>query len=170
LSRKVQRLAEASGLLLVEDCDVFDPAHNTLAGAMVDAGVPAFTIEAGGAFAIVEESIATGTDAVLSVLRQLEMIESSADRPARIETPVPLKYTNQPLATSSGLIRFAVTPGQQIEPGQLLAKVYSAFGSCEETFRATVHGLVLGLEDHARVLPGRVVIAIAEGKTGSNRI
>jgi predicted deacylase len=66
------------------------------------------------------------------------------------------------LCSTSGLIRFVVRPGQRIREGQLLAKVYSAFGSCEESLNATADGFVLGLEDHARALPGREVIAIAE--------
>jgi predicted deacylase len=74
----------------------------------------------------------------------------------------PLRYTNRPLSSSSGLIRFRVRPGEEIREGQLLAEVFSAFGSREESLLATADGFVLGLEDHARVLPGREVIAIAE--------
>jgi predicted deacylase len=49
-----------------------------------------------------------------------------------------------------------------VRTDQILARVYSAFGSREETLRATGPGYVLGLKDHARVLPGAEVIAIAE--------
>jgi predicted deacylase len=73
-----------------------------------------------------------------------------------------LRYTNRPLCSTSGLIRFRVRPGEEIRKGQLLAEVFSAFGSREESLSATADGFVLGLEDHARVLPGREVIAIAE--------
>jgi hypothetical protein len=162
MSQRVLRMARATRLLLVEDSDVFHPLHNTLTGAIVDAGIPAFTIEAGGAFAIVEDSVIAGTDAVLSILQLLEMIEWQAGPQRQPHETAPLRYTNLPLCTSSGLIRFVVVPGQEIRPGQLLARVYSAFGSCEESLRATVSGFVLGLEDHARASPGREVIAIAE--------
>lgn len=159
--RRTLELARASGLLLVEDSDVFHPLRNTLAGAFVDAGVPAFTIEAGGAFAVVEEGVAAGRDAVLSTLRSMQMIDWFA--PAeQAGKKMPLRYTNQPLCSTSGLIRFDVHPGQEIREGQILAKVYSAFGSCEESLLAMADGFVLGLEDHARVLPGREVIAVAE--------
>ena len=154
-------LARASGLLLVEDSDVFHPLRNTLAGAVVDAGVPAYTIEAGGAYAVVEEGVAAGTDAVLATLRSMEMIDwFAAAEPAA--TAEPLRYTNRPLCSTSGLIRFDVRPGQNIREGQRNAEVFSAFGSSEESLLANSHGFVLGLEDHARVLPGREVIAIAE--------
>jgi predicted deacylase len=162
LWRQVLRLAQATGLLIVEDSEVFHPLHNTLAGAINDAGIPAFTIEAGGAFSIVEDSVVAGKDAVLSVLRQLGMIAPVATSQRKAGKAVLLKYTNQPLCTTSGLIRFSVSPGQEIRPQQLLARGYSAFGSCEESLQATVPGFILGIEDHARVLPGREVIAIAE--------
>lgn len=60
-------LAEATGLLLVEDSDVFHPLHNTLVGALNAAGIPAFTIEAGGAYAVLEQGVA----AVGSCLQRL---------------------------------------------------------------------------------------------------
>ncbi len=162
LHRQVLKLARATQLLLVEDSDVFHPQRNTLAGAIVDAGIPSFTIEAGGAFSIDEESVNAGTAAVLSVLKSMKMIDWWRPPPAQPTSTEPLLYTNMPRCTSSGLIRFSVAPGQVVEKGQLLARVYSAFGSDEESLRATAGGIILGLEDHARVVPGREVIAIAE--------
>jgi len=159
---KVLRLARGTKLLLVEDSDVFHPLRNTLSGALVGEGVASFTVEAGGAFAVVEDSVASGCEAVASVLRLMKMIDGPSSARVEPNTTLPLRYTNLPRCTSSGLIRFAVSPGQQIKKNQLLAKVYSAFGSDEESLRAVADGFVLGLEDHARVLPGREVIAIAE--------
>jgi predicted deacylase len=160
--RQVLKLARATRLLLVEDSDVFHPLANTLVGAMIGDGIPALTIEAGGSFAVVEDGVAAGTSAVLSMLEALELIEPcAADTDSRSETQA-LRYTDRPLCTTSGLIRFFVEPGQEIRKGQRLAAVYSAFGSREETLEAGGDGYVLGLEDHARALPGRAVIAIAE--------
>ena len=162
LQRAVLDAARATGLPLVEDSDIFHPLRNTLAGAVVEAGVPAFTVEAGGAFAVAEESVASGAASILAVLHLLRMIDRTEVPAQSGKHTQPLRYTNRPLCTTSGLIRFAVSPGQGIRKGQLLARVYSAFGSCEESLQAHADGFVLGLEDHARVLPGREVIAIAE--------
>ena len=41
--RAALRLARAAGLLLVADPDTYQPTHNTLSGALMAAGVPAFT-------------------------------------------------------------------------------------------------------------------------------
>jgi len=165
LYAKVLQLARATRLPLVEDSEVFHPLRNTLTGAVGDAGVPAFTIESGGAFAVVEEGVAAGAHAVLSTLRVMGMIDAVGPAAAPPAPEEALRYNNQPLCTTSGLIRFAVQPGQEIRKGQLLASVYSAFGSREESLRAVADGFVLGLEDHARVLPGREVIAVAERPT-----
>ncbi|HSN72643.1 MAG TPA: succinylglutamate desuccinylase/aspartoacylase family protein [Steroidobacteraceae bacterium] len=161
IARRTRELARAAGLLLVEDSDVFHPLRNTLAGAVLDAGVPAYTIEAGGAYAVVEAGVAAGTSAVLSTLQAMGMIEWFLPVGSQAGQE-PLRYTNRPLCSTSGLIRFRVRPGEEIREGQLLAEVFSAFGSREESLLATADGFVLGLEDHARVLPGREVIAIAE--------
>jgi hypothetical protein len=56
-----------------------------------------------------------------------------------------------------------------VKQRQELARVYSAFGSVEETIRAGRPGYVLGVSDHARALPGAEVIAIAEFGQGSER-
>ncbi|MCH5372475.1 MAG: succinylglutamate desuccinylase/aspartoacylase family protein [Planctomycetes bacterium] len=163
LYRRVLGIAGATGLLMVEDSDVFHPLANTLAGALCAEGVPAITIEAGGSFAIVEEGVTAGTQAVLATLKMLEMIGSAdTSMPGRPGGQALLRYTDRPLSTTSGLIRFLVKPGEEIRRGQRLATVYSAFGSREESLTARGDGFVLGLEDHARVLPGRAVIAIAE--------
>jgi predicted deacylase len=162
LQGQVRKMARATQLLLVEDSDVFHSLRNSLAGASVEAGIPSFTIEAGGAFSIVEESVSSGMTAILSVLKFMKMIDWWKPPPVQTNLSGPLMYTNRPLCTSSGLIRFSVSPGQAIQKDQVLARVYSAFGSDEESLRATAGGIVLGLEDHARVLPGREVIAIAE--------
>ena len=162
LSRTVLEFARATGLLMVEDSDACHSPQNTLAGALVEAGIPSYTLEAGGAYAVVEEGVSAGTNAILSTLQALEMIDPREPLPAPATPNEALRYTNKPLCTTSGLIRFAVNPGEEIRKGQLLATVYSAFGSREESLRAATDGIVLGLEDHARVLPGREVIAIAE--------
>ncbi len=162
LYRQVLNIARATGLLLVEDSDVFHPLANTLAGALTGAGLAALTIEAGGSFAVVEDGVAAGTRAVLSALATLDMIAATDDEIAAGSRGAPLRYTDHPLCTTSGLLRFAVEPGQAIKAGQLLATVYSAFGSTEEKLRAVAPGFILGLEDHARALPGRAVIAVAE--------
>ena len=163
LRDETTRLAAATGLLLVQESQVTEALRHTLTGALVAAGIRAFTIEAGGAGSIVEASIAAGKATILGVLENLGLLH--ADHEHEIPAPSPAvihNYTDRPLSTSSGIVRFAVGPGDTIRPGQTVARVYTAFGSLEETLRAENAGVVLGVADHARTVPGTEVIAIAE--------
>ena len=73
-----------------------------------------------------------------------------------------LDYTSSPICMSNGVIRFLISPGDRIRPKQPLARIYSAFGSTEETLHATCSGFVLGVTDVARATPGSEVVAIAK--------
>jgi hypothetical protein len=165
LYQRTVRTATATDLLVVQEPDSAELFERTLTGALVASGVPAFTVEAGGACGIVEASIDAGKAAILGVLRSLGMCRLDADAaPAdRIRRrPTVFDYTNRPLCTSSGIIRFSVAPGEEVRAEQALGCVYSAFGSLEETLRAVRPGYVLGVSDHARAMPGSEVIAIAQ--------
>jgi predicted deacylase len=98
---------------------------------------------------------------VLRVLRHLGVIASAAERKPHPASSRVLDYTSRPHCTSSGLVRFSVTPGDRVKPEQTVARVFSAFGSIEETLRADRAGSVLGIADHARAVPGSEIIAIA---------
>jgi len=161
LRKSTIEAARAAGLMIVQDSDQAEAMSRTLTGALVAAGVRAFTLEAGGASGIVEASIEAGRNAVLGVLRSVGMITAPTGEPPRPASPRVLDYTSRPRCTSSGLVRFTVAPGDRIAPGNIVARVYSAFGSVEETLRAEGPGFVLGVADHARAVPGSEVIAIA---------
>lgn len=163
LRRRTIDLAVATGLLIVQDPAVTPEVSSTLSGALVAAGTPAFTLEAGGAGSIVEASIDAGRQAILGVLARLGMLPDAlvaqVPRPSRKGV---LDYTSRPHCTASGIVRYSVTPGDEVAADQKVAKIYSAFGSLEETLRARKPGFVLGVADHARAVPGTEVIAIAE--------
>lgn len=167
LQQRTVELASATGLLLVREPIALAETARTLTGALVKRGIAAFTVEAGGACGIVEASIGAGVASVLGVLRDLGMTSMEIDGLAR-RTAVPqvLNYNSRPHCASSGIVRFCVTPGQTVKKNDELARVYSAFGSIEETIRAARPGYVLGVSDHARALPGSEVIAIAEFSPG----
>lgn len=156
------KLALGTRQLVVQEPDD-DVPDGTLAGALVAAGIPAFTIEAGGAYGISEDGVRAGTAAILDVLRELDMVdpEAVAGR-ASPGDAVRLRYCNRPLSSTNGLVRFTVGPGDRVEAGQVVARIFSAFGSCEETLRAEAPGYVLGVADHARTVPGGEVIAFGE--------
>jgi hypothetical protein len=162
LRKKTIAAASATGLLTVQESDEAEEMTSTLTGSLVAAGIPAFTIEAGAAGGIVETSVMAGRDAVLGVLAHLGMLTTA---PATKKHPASARvhdYTSEPHSKSDGLIRYLISPGDRIKVKQPLARIYSAFGSVQETLRAECAGFVLGVTDHARATPGAEVVAIAQ--------
>ncbi len=161
LRKRVVEQAATTDLLVVQEPE--STASTTLTGALTESGVSAFTIEAGGACGIVESNVSAGKAAILGVLEHLRMVARCREAGNRLLDSIHvLEYSNQPLCTTSGIIRFAVMPGEAVACNQEVGRVYSAFGSVEETLRVTRSGYVLGISDHARAMPGSEVIAIAE--------
>jgi len=154
--------AKSTGLLSVQESDADLEMANTLTGALCAAGVPSFVIEAGAAGAIVEKSVFAGRDAVLGVLAHFGMLEKAPEMKKHPASGRVHDYTSEPICMSDGLIRFLISPGDKIRDKQPLARIYSAFGSIEETLRSTCSGFVLGVTDAARATPGSEVVAIAQ--------
>ncbi len=147
-------------------------SSRSLAGALVQAGIPAFTMEAGGAYLVIEEHITTCVQAILNIMKDMNMVSEEVPNgpqtgPSLNLSTKLLKYHNRPLCSSSGILRFLVKPSQKIKPQQPVARVYNAFGVVEEVLKSECHGIVLGHHDHALAMPGKEVIAIAREEQGT---
>ena len=164
LRKKVNAVAEATGLLAVQESDDDLAMTSTLTGSLVAAGIPAFTIEAGAAGAIVEKSVFAGRDAVLGAIAHLGMLAKVPKLTRHSHSSEVHDYTSEPICMKHGIVRFLISPGDQIRENQPVARIYSAFGTIEDTLRATCSGFVLGVTDVPRATPGCEIIAIA--KTG----
>ena len=64
-----------------------------------------------------------------------------------------------PLSSTSGIIRFLTSAGENIKSGQTVAKIYNAFGKLQEVLIAENDGLVLGCSDTSLAFPGFPVMA-----------
>lgn len=71
-----------------------------------------------------------------------------------------LKYSHQPVSSTSGIIRFLTKPGEVIKKGQPLARIYNAFGKIQEIIVAQVNGIVLGHSDYSVAFPGVAVVSL----------
>ena len=164
--RLASRAALVSGLPVL--CEQSGTAESegwetTLSGALMRKGVPALTLEMGEAYVVNEDHVATGVRAILNLLADRKMIDPP-DPPFSFPLPEPfhnklLRYSHQPVTTSSGIIRFRVRPGQIVRPGQPVARIYNAFGKLQETLRAEAEALVLGHSDSSVAFPGKPVVA-----------
>jgi predicted deacylase len=159
-------LSRETGFVVVNEQENDSQApdlRRTLSGSLVHAGVPAITLELGEAHIVNEAHVAAGVAAVLNMLAALGMTDP-VEMPPSFAVPgsvdgVALDYSHGPAASTSGIIRFAVRPGQVVRRGDRIARIHNVFGKLRETLCATHDGIVLGHADSSVAMPGRPVAA-----------
>jgi uncharacterized protein len=149
------RYAGQSGFLMISDTEVL---NRSLSHSLLNYDIPALTLELGESYIVNETNIQYGFKSIWNVLSFLGMVEN---REGYFQYPLPqkfnkviMRYTDKPLSSSSGVIRFLVKPGAIVQPGQAVAKIYNAFGKLQETIRAASEGIVLGHTDYSAAYPG----------------
>ncbi|HLD25940.1 MAG TPA: succinylglutamate desuccinylase/aspartoacylase family protein [Candidatus Andersenbacteria bacterium] len=157
--QQLQEIAARSGFVTILDQTVYT---GTLSYTMLQHGVAALSMELGEAYVVNERNIAIGVDSIWSMLSSLELI--APHQPFHFEyehrpTKSLLTYSDKPLASATGIARFAVRPGQQVSRDQVIARIYSPLGRLRETLRATQDALVLGHTDYSVVFPGIAVMS-----------
>jgi predicted deacylase len=149
-------IARQTGFYIVEDAEFI---HGSLSNNLIRQGIPALTFELGESYVVNEKVIEYGVKSILGVLAYLDMITFDAALPeyplnACYHPQQIIKYCDKPLCTKSGIIRFLVKPGEMVNQGKQLAKVYNAFGKLQETLFAIKGAIVLGTSDSAVAFPG----------------
>ncbi len=167
LSGRLQGFAHNTGFpMVLEDADEdsFNWKH-TLSGSLVSRGISALTMELGGAYVVYEKNVTLGVKSIQRVLAELGMIKEAdppnPDLPDSFREKKVLHYSQQPVSSSCGIVRFLAGPGQAVREGQVIAKIYNAFGKLQETLRARSDGIVLGHTDSSVAFPGLPIIAFA---------
>lgn len=159
--------ARQTGLLLIEESRHSPEAqfsHRTLSGSLLNHDVPALTLELGEAFVVNEQHVVCGVRVIWNLLSGLGMVPAMEEP---YEYPVPkelrrrfIMYSDELISSTSGIIRFAVQPGDLLTGGQVVAKVYNAFGKLLETIPARRPAIVLGRSDSSVAFPGVPVVAL----------
>lgn len=137
--------------------------RKSLTGSLLLYNIPSLTLEIGGAYVVNEKNVLEGVNSILNVLSHLGMLAkrqffSAYDFAPHLKDKI-LRYSHQPLCSTSGIIRFLVKPGQIVKAGQSVAKIYNVFGKLEETLLATDDSILLGHSDYSVALPGLEVLA-----------
>lgn len=157
---KIKIYCRKTGLITICDRDVI---KNTLPHSLLQRHIPAVTLELGESYIINEKNIELGVKVILNVLAALEMIPPLKEPfifplikniPKRI-----LTYSDKPLSSTSGIIRFLIKPGDVVCKDQPVAKIYNALGKLQETLRAREQSIVLGYSDYSVAFPGKPVVA-----------
>ncbi|MBN2475089.1 MAG: succinylglutamate desuccinylase/aspartoacylase family protein [Pirellulales bacterium] len=159
-------LAAETGFVLVMEPS---PLRKTLSHSLMLRGVAALTIELGESYVVNEKNVELGVRSVFAVLSNLGMVAAEAE-PFRFAVPEDVRgkvlhYSNQPVSSTSGILRFLVSPGTLVRAGQPVAKVFNAFGRFQETLSALGDGIVLGHSDSSVAYPGAPVMAFGVTET-----
>ena len=143
---------------------VLDTEHisGTLSGMLLKKGIHALTLELGASNYVSEINIKQGVSAILKLLGHIGLFKTDNKVPLEDYPMAPgklLRYSQLPLSSTSGIIRFYTGAGDKVRSGQMIAKVYNAFGKIQEVLRAKNDGLVLGCSDTSLAFPGFPVMA-----------
>jgi predicted deacylase len=109
-----------------------------------------------------ERNITNGVTAILKLLNHIGIIKRTDLNDSETisgKTREILLYSQLPLSSTSGIIRFYTGAGEKVKTGQMIAKIYNAFGKMREVLHAENDGLVLGCSDTSLAFPGFPVMA-----------
>lgn len=137
--------------------------ERTLTYSLLKEGIPALAIELGESYAVNEKDVEHGFKAIWNILSEVGMVKP-AEEPLKVIISEKVKnkiltYSQQQVSLTSGIIRFLVKPGEIVQKGKPLARIYNAFGKLLETVKAVEEGIVLGYADSAVALPGSPIMA-----------
>jgi len=161
----VKNFAHQTGLIVIneaEENEDKDELLKTLSGSLLQANVPALTLELGPSYIVEDKFVDYGVSAIFNILSDLKMI-----KPTEIfDYPLPkgfddktLHYTHQPRASKSGVVRFLAKAGDVVKTDDVIAIIYNSFGKKQETVRATRDAIVLGHADSSVAHPGMELYA-----------
>ncbi|MBI2799585.1 MAG: succinylglutamate desuccinylase/aspartoacylase family protein [Gammaproteobacteria bacterium] len=154
-------LARETGLCTIIETDAVE---HSLTYNLLARGIPAITLELGESRVVNEIHVVSGIGAIWNVLAHLGLVAPLTEPfryplPPRYAQGDMLQYSDKPVGSKSGIIRFLVEPGTEIKAGQAFARITNAFGKHQETVKATQDAIVLGHSDSAAVFPGMPIMA-----------
>jgi uncharacterized protein len=158
--REIRTYAASTGLLQIEDTDKIE---SSLTYNLIHRDIPALVLELGESYIINEKNIEIGMKAIWNILTDMGMVANDGftyrfPLPEQVRNKI-LRYSPLPLSSTSGIVRFLRKPGDLVEKGQKIAKVYNAFGKQIETISAQADGIIIGHTDSALAFPGSPVMA-----------
>ena len=164
VAEQAKAMALAFGLdhIVVDGSRPTDPAASLyLSNTAVTRGKPALTTETGGMALVDEDSIALVERGVAGLLRELRM---RPDGPAPVATPVWIEQNEVLRSGATGLLFPAVSKGQTIGTGALVAHITDFHGTKIEEIRAPFDGEILYVVGTPPITKGEPVAMIGRVK------
>lgn len=157
---KTLAFGKITGFLNVRE---MDDLKRSLSYNLIKNKIPALTLELGEPYIVNEKNIEFGVKSVWNILTSLKMVDSTEEYfqyPLFEEyNNMILQYSENPLSSTSGVIRFLVKPGVLVKKGQPVARIYNAFGKAQETINCLNDAIVLGHSDYSVSFPGLPILA-----------
>ncbi len=155
-----QTVARESGLLIVRENERLTGSFSY---CLLQEDIPALTLELGESHVVNEQNVNCGVRSITNILAHLGMLEDSGDRftfdmPEAVRDRI-LTLSNEPVSSTSGIIRFVARPKDLVTKGQVLANICNTFGKLQDTILALGDGIVLGHSDSSVAFPGAPIMA-----------
>ena len=155
------KVAGESGFPVVRETE---DVKGSFSYSLLEHDIPALTIELGESYIVNEKNVEYGVKSIMAILGHLKMAAKPDENfayqvPGAAQGKI-LKYSSLPVSSASGIIRFQARPGDVVQKGQAVAKIYNAFGKLQDTLRCNQDGLVLGHSDYSVAFPGAPVMAL----------
>jgi predicted deacylase len=140
------------------------PAYpGVLHNAFIDAGIPCFTPEIGGARRLDLDMIPLFIEGTMNVFKHYGLISGAIGRTA-VDANVYIGKSAVPvLTTHGGFIELFVKLNDKVTPGQKVAIQRNAFGEMVAEYTSPVEGLIGALRSDATSEPGNVLMFILSG-------
>jgi uncharacterized protein len=154
-----EQLAQKAGLPVILDNTEF---VGTLSYNCLNDDIASISLELGESYVVNEKNITLGVNTIWNILSHLKMVDAKEIPATTSLINQTLLYSNKPLTSSVGIVRFLVKPGQKVKAGTPIARIYSVYGKLEETLKAQKDALVLGHADQSVAFPGTPIISLGQ--------
>jgi hypothetical protein len=151
---------------------IFDnPAYpGILAGAFIDAGIPAFTPEIGASRILDRSMIPLFVEGTMNVLKHHGIITGPMGRTGK-DTSLFVGNSAHPVfATHGGFVELLVKLNDKVEAGQRVAVQRNAFGEVVAEYTSGVTGEVAVCRTDATSEPGNMLVAVLYNRAPPDRI
>ncbi|NQU64091.1 MAG: succinylglutamate desuccinylase/aspartoacylase family protein [SAR324 cluster bacterium] len=157
----LKKICQKTGFFVVEDSDEI---RSSLTHNLLLQNIPAVTFEMGESYIVNEKIFEYGVKSILNILCEYQMVAPTLQGLSYPTHPLVdqgknLQYSDRPYCTKSGIIRFLARPGDRVEQGQPVLKIFNTFGKLQETITAAQTSIVLGNADSAVAYPGMRAMA-----------
>lgn len=164
---ETERLARAFGAPVILDADFLE---GSLRQAVKDQGIQMLLYEAGEVLRFDEVAIRAGLNGVVSVMREIGMLQRSSKKRSKLN-PVVARSSTWVRASVGGIFRTHVRLGARVNEGELVGAIADPFGENDVDLASPVSGIVIGKFNLPLVHKGDALfhVAIVEKPVSASR-